>query len=91
MSEYVLRQAKVATDDTKARDAFEVGMILYGYCCGHFGKDSYGDKKILEIIGNYLEVREEDGSIKCASVDSWAALLESSNSELELREKYDSK
>jgi hypothetical protein len=28
-----------------------VGSILYGYCGGYFGRDSYEDKRI-EVVGN---------------------------------------
>lgn len=32
---------------TKAKETLIQGMTLYGYCCGFFGRDSYGNKEIL--------------------------------------------
>lgn len=35
-----------------------VGTVLYGFCGGYFGKDSYGEK-IIEAIGeDWVVVRE---------------------------------
>lgn len=90
MSEYVLKQYKEDTEEAKAKRAFKPGMTLYGYCCGYFGRSSYGDKKIIEIFGNKIEV-EEDGVRFYADVESWKDLLESSNQELDNKEKYENK
>lgn len=39
----------------------EVGMVLYGYCSGVFGRDSY-DRKIVESVAfDYIVVRDEKG------------------------------
>lgn len=84
--EYVLKQATEKTENYKARKVFAVGMTLYGYCGGIFGRDSYGDKKIVQIIGDYIEV-EENGVTNYATVKNWIALLEDSNYELMRREK----
>lgn len=88
MSEYVLKQYQGNTEEAKAKRACKPGMILYGYCCGYFGRDSYGDKKIIEIFGNKMEV-EEDGVRYYADIESWKDLIESSNQELEKKEKYE--
>ncbi len=47
---------------------FFLGSILYGYCDGHFGRDSY-DKKRVEAIGvDWVVVREIDsGQVLFAS------------------------
>jgi len=37
-----------------------VGDILYGYCGGMFGRDSYDDKRV-EAIGSDWVVLREDG------------------------------
>lgn len=92
---YVLKQYQGNTEEAKARRAFKEGMILYGYCNGIFGDDSYANKKIITIIGNYVEVMElnEDGEDTgrrgFSIVDNWVSLLESSNQEVEKLEKYE--
>jgi hypothetical protein len=87
---YVLKQIdpRVAKEK-RASEAFKVGMTLYGHCDGVFGEDSLDDKVIVEILGNYLEVRCEDGRIREGLVKSWIDLLEASNKEVEMREQYD--
>ena len=90
MSEYTLLQAKDGDfEEKKARSAFLVGMVLYGHCGGLFVHDSYGDKRITEIIGNYVEVEYLDGTKGHADVESWVALLEDSNYELKRRQGHD--
>ncbi len=37
-----------------------VGMMLYGYCQGYFGRDSHSDKRIEAIGHDWVVVREED-------------------------------
>ena len=37
-----------------------IGMILYGYCEGYFGRDSYGPKRIEAIGNDWVVVREGD-------------------------------
>ena len=39
-----------------------VGDVLYGYCGGRFGRDSYGEKRVEAIGADWVVVREEDGS-----------------------------
>lgn len=36
-----------------------VGDILYGYCDGYFGRDSYEEKIILHFGKDYIVVREK--------------------------------
>ena len=38
-----------------------VGTVLYGYCNGFFGRDSYGDKRVESIGADWVVVREENG------------------------------
>ena len=81
--ELILEQKEIIENkDLKARNAFHPGLILYGYCCGIFGRDSYGPKKILSVSGKYLTVRDKNGSVQTGSVGSWTELLKSSNHDL---------
>ena len=41
------------TQDTPLR----VGDVLYGYCGGEFGRDSYADKRVEVIGADYVVVR----------------------------------
>lgn len=38
-----------------------VGDVLYGYCGGAFGSDSYGDKRVEAIGADWVVVREDAG------------------------------
>jgi hypothetical protein len=88
--EYVLKQYKKSDDQSRARRAFDIGMMLYGYCGGVFGRDSYEDKKIVNIFGNVIEAIDEDGVTHFSrEIDDWKNLLEESNYEVERREKYE--
>ncbi|HDY66769.1 MAG TPA: hypothetical protein ENH85_03140 [Candidatus Scalindua sp.] len=39
----------------------QIGQILYGYCGGFFGRESYEDKRIEAIGFDWVVVREIDG------------------------------
>ena len=39
----------------------QIGQMLYGYCRGVFGRDSYGDKRIEAVGIDWIVVREDDG------------------------------
>ncbi len=39
-----------------------VGQMLYGYCAGYFGRDSYCDKRVEAVGADWVVVRCEDGS-----------------------------
>lgn len=86
MNKYVLKQrgeAEHSAEELMAKSAFTVGAELYGFCCGIFGRDSYGVKKIIEMRrGDHIVVLE-DGFHKNGKVYSWVELLESSNQFLE--------
>jgi len=46
-------------DDVLNPDApLRVGDKLYGYCGGEFGRDSYGDKRVEAIGGDWVVARE---------------------------------
>lgn len=38
----------------------QIGMILYGFCNGCFGHDSYGSKRIEAIGDDWLVIREKN-------------------------------
>lgn len=38
-----------------------VGTLLYGYCGGHFGRDSYERKRVEAIGADWVVAREECG------------------------------
>lgn len=86
MSKYVLRQFAKTDDESLAKAAFHPGMYLYGYCCGFFGRDSYGKKLIIKITDDSIEVVENsvrNSADTTTSYFSWVDLLESSNRDLE--------
>lgn len=47
-----------------------IGTILYGYCNGYFGRDSYDDKRIEAVGSDWVVVREENGMPNFASFSS---------------------
>lgn len=62
--------------------AIGVGTILYGFCNGYFGRDSYGDKRIVAMgkyDGDRWVVVSEDGHLFFAEgfskkqLESWTA------------------
>ena len=83
---YILEQY-VGNEEDEARAAFKVGMNLYGFCGGIFGRDSYETKIIKEIIHNFLECENIEGQIYHVYVDSWINLLNDSNYGLEQMKK----
>lgn len=40
-------------------DPLRVGDVLYGYCGGFFGRDSYGDKRVEAIGADWVIVRNQ--------------------------------
>ncbi len=48
-----------------------VGDVLYGYCGGHFGRDSYTDKRVEVIGSDWVVVRSltEEGVPDFAACD----------------------
>lgn len=81
MSKYILKQRGEKDEELLARQAFQSGMKLYGYCHGLFGRDSYGIKTIVSINGDIITV-EEEGSYNSSQMRdpfSWVDLLKSSN------------
>ena len=54
-----------------------IGLVLKGFCNGHFGRDSYEDKRVEAIGADWLVAREvESGNVVFASgADSLEKLL----------------
>jgi hypothetical protein len=44
----------------KRTDPIRVGDVFYGYCEGVFGRESYGEKRVEAIGGDWLVFREGD-------------------------------
>lgn len=42
--------------------ALMVGQVLYGFCGGWFGRDSYSDKRIEAVGADWVVAREENGN-----------------------------
>lgn len=40
-----------------------VGTVLYGFCHGAFGRDSYGDKRVEAIGADWVVAREDNNSV----------------------------
>lgn len=45
----------------------QIGQMLYGYCGGIFGRDSYDNKRVEAIGIDWVVVREDDGTPNFAS------------------------
>ena len=91
---YILKQKGIKNEDILAKNALFVGMKLYGYCGGLFGRDSYGEKEIVEIHENYLVVKYDNHMYTTSfaidgKIHTWAGLIEDSNSALEEMEQED--
>jgi hypothetical protein len=54
----------------------KVGTMLYGYCGGYFGRDSYEDKRIEAIGADYVVCRDENGNVHFASGENILSKLE---------------
>jgi hypothetical protein len=44
-----------------------VGTVLYGFCGGHFGRDSYENKTVEAFGCGWLVARDSDGGIHVAT------------------------
>jgi hypothetical protein len=44
-----------------------IGTILYGYCGGYFGRDSYEAKRVEAIGVDWIVVRNRDGDTRFAN------------------------
>ena len=54
----------IKTDDEIASlNPAKVGMVLYGYCNGFFGRESYLPKTIEAVGKDWILVRHDDGKV----------------------------
>lgn len=44
-------------------DVVRPGLLLYGYCGGHFGRDSYDTKRVEAVGADWVVVRTESGTL----------------------------
>jgi len=47
-----------------------VGTVLYGYCSGFFGRDSYEEKRVEAVGHDWLICRDESGDIHFGTLNS---------------------
>lgn len=52
-----------------------VGTLLYGFCEGYFGRDSYRDKRIEAFGVDWIVTRDSYGDVKFVSFDSTEEML----------------
>lgn len=62
----------------KPRQIF-VGTILYGYCNGYFGRDSYGPKRVEGVGEDWLVARDNIGRLYFATFANHAEMLQAAN------------
>ena len=88
---YILKQKGYSDEEACAKAAIQPGMTLYGYCGGRFGRDSYGDKVVIEVRTDSVVVedfsysceKEKGLIIKSFPIYSWVDLINESNRALE--------
>lgn len=56
-------------------EQLRVGQMLYGFCGGSFGRDSYDDKRVEAIAADWVVCRCPDGFIAVYSGGPPEALL----------------
>jgi hypothetical protein len=49
----------LSKEQAQAKAQLQSGVILYGYCGGIFGRDSYGNKMVQKVEGNTLLQRKK--------------------------------
>ncbi len=54
-----------------------VGLSLYGFCNGHFGRDSIETKRIEGLGADWLVARDDKGQIHFTSFESTTEMNES--------------
>ena len=53
-----------------------IGTLLYGYCGGHFGRDSYETKRVEALGADWIVCRDQYGQIHFASGENVLERLE---------------
>lgn len=46
-----------------------IGVMLYGFCGGFFGRDSYQDKRVEAFGYDWIVARDEEGNIHFCHFD----------------------
>lgn len=55
-------------EEVQPSDApLKVGTVFSGYCNGFFGRDSYGDKKVLAFGDDWIAARAESDYVELAN------------------------
>ena len=50
-------------------EPLRVGDVLFGFCGGFFGRDSYQDKRIEAIGADWVVARDDMGHVHVATFD----------------------
>lgn len=83
---YILLQKGQSSEESMAREAIKPGMVLYGFCGGLFGRDSYGEKTVQEVTREHLVVIEDGYTLVSREINgdpyTWVKLIEDSNKSL---------
>jgi hypothetical protein len=83
---HILKQ-KEDTEEYQAMSAIKPGMKLYGYCGGLFGRDSHGEKTVVDVHKDHLIVTENGHTIVSKYITgntfSYVQLIKDSNEALE--------
>lgn len=88
----ILRQYKTNDEQLLARALVTAGSYLYGYCCGYFGRDSYGTKKVIKVGKDAVTVQNDDGSYQDSyRINDWVSLVKASNASLEELEREEAR
>jgi hypothetical protein len=53
-----------------------VGSVLYGFCGGYFGRDSYSDKRVEAIGADWIVARDKRGEPVFAISDTGIDLMD---------------
>lgn len=60
-----------------------VGMVLYGYCDGYFGRDSYKNKRVEAFGVDWIVARDDSGGLCFADFkESGRSLTDQSTKEM---------
>lgn len=69
-------------DTPKPKIPLRIGDVLYGFCAGYFGSNSYEDKRVEAIGSDWVIARDEDGLVHMADDIRPDDLCKFKNSEL---------
>ena len=85
----ILRQKGYTSAQSKAKAQITLGVSLYGYCCGYFGRDSYDVKTVVSVVGDTIVAVDDRGrTVTSHPITDWVDLIRSSNAALD-EERYE--